>query len=163
MPIRSRQVTACPWWTSSAASTLRCNRPPRSTVSPATVTTSGPNSWNCIGCRSREVSTDLAQCYRVTEFSGAQVVVKRAFDAMAGDGTTPISPRGAPPVSDPYTSPRSGSAALILIDVQKDFYEDAAPARVEGTLEAVPAMVELTAAFRAQGRPIVHVIRLYRT
>ena len=61
-------------------------------------------------------------------------------------------------MSDPYTSPRSGSAALILIDVQKDFYEDAAPARVEGTLEAVPAMVELTAAFRAQGRPIVHVM-----
>jgi nicotinamidase-related amidase len=64
-------------------------------------------------------------------------------------------------VSDPYTSPRAGSAALIFIDVQRDFYEDDAPARIEGTASAIPAMAELASSFRARGLPIVHVVRLY--
>jgi nicotinamidase-related amidase len=64
-------------------------------------------------------------------------------------------------VGDPYTSPHAGSAALILIDVQRDFYEDDAPARIEGTSKAIPAMADLASAFRARGLPIVHVVRLY--
>jgi nicotinamidase-related amidase len=64
-------------------------------------------------------------------------------------------------MGDVYTSPRPGSAALILIDVQRDFYEEDAPALIEGTSEAIPAMAELAAAFRAKQLPIVHTVRLY--
>ncbi|WP_207944880.1 cysteine hydrolase family protein [Actinomadura rubrisoli] len=62
---------------------------------------------------------------------------------------------------DPYTGPHADTAALILIDVQRDFFEEDAPARIEGTSEAIPAMAELASAFRAKGLPIVHVVRLY--
>ena len=63
---------------------------------------------------------------------------------------------------DVYTAPRAGSAALVLIDVQRDFYEDDAPLPVAGTKQALGPMARLAAAFRAAGLPIVHVIRLYR-
>ena len=56
--------------------------------------------------------------------------------------------------------PRDG-AALLTIDVQRDFYASDAPARVEGTAAAIPAMGRVAAAFRAAGRPIIHVVRLY--
>ncbi|WIY83389.1 isochorismatase family protein [Propionimicrobium sp. PCR01-08-3] len=59
-----------------------------------------------------------------------------------------------------YLSPHFGSAALLLIDVQHDFIDGAMP--VPGTAEVLPRLAELTAAFRAAHRPIVHVIRLYR-
>lgn len=62
---------------------------------------------------------------------------------------------------DPFTDPHAASAALVLIDVQRDFYEADAPARIDGTLAAIPAMVRLAGAFRRSGRPIVHVVRLY--
>jgi nicotinamidase-related amidase len=65
-------------------------------------------------------------------------------------------------VSDPYTRPLPASAALVLIDVQRDTYTDDAALPVEGTQEAIPAMARLAAAFRRRGRPIVHVVRLYR-
>lgn len=65
-------------------------------------------------------------------------------------------------MADPYTAPRAGSAALILIDVQRDFYEDGAPARIEGTQERLAAMAVVTDAFRRRGLPIVHVVRLYQ-
>jgi nicotinamidase-related amidase len=64
-----------------------------------------------------------------------------------------------------YTRPLAGSAALVLIDVQRDFVdlpgEDPAMP-VAGTRAALPAMAKLAAAFRERGLPIVHVIRLYR-
>jgi len=63
----------------------------------------------------------------------------------------------------PCLRPNATAAVLILMGVQRDFYEVGAPARVEGTLEAVPAMAKLAAAFRERARPIVHVVRLYRT
>ncbi|HXB89727.1 isochorismatase family cysteine hydrolase [Mycobacterium sp.] len=63
---------------------------------------------------------------------------------------------------DPYTQPRSGSAALVLIDVQRDFYADDAPLPIEGTKTAIPAMARLTSEFRDRALPIVHVVRLYR-
>lgn len=36
-------------------------------------------------------------------------------------------------LEDRYTRPLAGSAALVLIDVQCDFYADDAPMRVEDT------------------------------
>ena len=65
-------------------------------------------------------------------------------------------------LKDRYTRPLAGSAALVLIDVQRDFYADDAPMRVEGTSAAIPAMAKLARAFRQRGLPIVHVVRLYR-
>ncbi len=62
---------------------------------------------------------------------------------------------------DPYTRPLADSAALILIDVQRDFYSDDAPMPITGTSAAIPAMAKLARAFRQRGLPIVHVIRLY--
>ncbi len=66
------------------------------------------------------------------------------------------------PMTEPYTRPLAGSAALILIDVQRDFYTDDAPLQIEGTMAAIPAMAGLAAAFRNRALPIVHVVRFYR-
>jgi nicotinamidase-related amidase len=65
-------------------------------------------------------------------------------------------------VTDPYTRPLPGSAALVLIDVQRDFYADDAPLPIAGTAAAIPAMARLATEFRRRARPIVHVVRLYR-
>jgi nicotinamidase-related amidase len=60
-----------------------------------------------------------------------------------------------------YTTPRPGSAALITIDLQRDFACPGAPAEIEGTHAILPAVQHVCAAFRLHGRPIVHVVRLY--
>jgi nicotinamidase-related amidase len=60
-----------------------------------------------------------------------------------------------------YVSPAFGAAALITIDTQLDTL-DGRPLEVPGTSAAVPRIAALAAAFRAAGRPIVHVVRLYR-
>src|SRR5271168_4610354 len=65
-------------------------------------------------------------------------------------------------MTDPYTRPLPGSAALVLIDVQRDFYADGAPLPIEGTATAIPAMARLATEFRHRALPIVHVVRLYR-
>jgi nicotinamidase-related amidase len=65
-------------------------------------------------------------------------------------------------MTDRYTRPLPGSAALVLIDVQRDFYAEDAPLPIAGTRAAIPAMARLAAEFRARARPIVHVVRLYR-
>jgi nicotinamidase-related amidase len=64
-------------------------------------------------------------------------------------------------VTDPYTRPLPGTAALVLIDVQRDFYADDAPLPIAGTAAAIPAMARLTTEFRDRALPIVHVVRLY--
>jgi nicotinamidase-related amidase len=64
-------------------------------------------------------------------------------------------------VTDPYTQPLPGSAALVLIDVQRDFYADDAPMPIEGTTAAIPAMARLASEFRDRALPVVHVVRLY--
>ncbi len=67
--------------------------------------------------------------------------------------------------NDRYTRPLAGSAALVLIDVQRDFLDIPgvdAPMPVVGTRGAIPAMAKLAKAFRERGLPIVHVVRLYR-
>ncbi len=68
-------------------------------------------------------------------------------------------------VGDPYTRPLAGSAALVLIDVQRDFLDipgDDAPMPVAGTRAAISAMAKLAKAFRERELPIVHVVRLYQ-
>jgi nicotinamidase-related amidase len=64
-------------------------------------------------------------------------------------------------MSDRYITPHAGQSVLITIDTQNDFTIAGAPARIAGTSEVVPAMARTLQAFRAAGRPIVHVIRLY--
>ncbi|MGO9155106.1 cysteine hydrolase family protein [Mycobacterium sp.] len=68
-------------------------------------------------------------------------------------------------VGDSYTRPSAGSAALVLIDVQRDFLDTPggqAPMPVTGTCAAIAAMAKLARAFRERGLPIVHIVRLYQ-
>ncbi|MET8982210.1 cysteine hydrolase [Streptomyces sp. NPDC004539] len=65
-----------------------------------------------------------------------------------------------PGLQNPYTAPHFESSALITIDVQRDFLSDA-PYGVPGTTEILPALRRTAASFRAAGRPVVHVVRLY--
>ena len=58
-------------------------------------------------------------------------------------------------------APDFASVALVTIDTQRDTL-DGQPFEVPGTSAALPEMRRLAAAFRAAGRPIVHVVRLYR-
>jgi nicotinamidase-related amidase len=60
-----------------------------------------------------------------------------------------------------YTEPDFSSIALVTIDVQRDTL-DGQPLEIRGTSAALPAMREVVQAFRESGRPIVHVVRLYR-
>jgi nicotinamidase-related amidase len=52
-------------------------------------------------------------------------------------------------------------AALITIDTQNDTL-DGQPLEVPGTSAVLPNIVELCRVFRSSGRPIVHIVRLYR-
>jgi nicotinamidase-related amidase len=63
---------------------------------------------------------------------------------------------------NPYTEPHPKAAALLTIDVQRDFSLPGAPLEIPGTMDAVPRIRRLLDAFRAAGRPIVHVVRLYQ-
>jgi len=65
-------------------------------------------------------------------------------------------------MTDPYTTPYAKSSALITIDTQNDFTLPNAPAQIAGTAEVIPAMTMMLDAYRAAGRPIFHVIRLYK-
>ncbi|SPM39281.1 hypothetical protein MNAB215_1463 [Mycobacterium numidiamassiliense] len=62
---------------------------------------------------------------------------------------------------DPYTRPLAESAALLLIDMQRDFL-DAPGANgvmaVAGTNAVIPGIAKLARAFRQRGLPIVHVV-----
>ncbi len=61
-----------------------------------------------------------------------------------------------------YLAPDWSSSALVTIDTQVDTL-DGQPLEIPGTSAAVPQIGALAAAFRDAGRPIVHVVRLYRT
>ena len=61
-----------------------------------------------------------------------------------------------------YTLPKPEASALICIDVQQDFTLPGAPAEIPGTRERLPEMHALVRAFRSAGRPVIHVVRLYR-
>jgi nicotinamidase-related amidase len=60
-----------------------------------------------------------------------------------------------------YLAPDFSSAALVTIDTQVDTL-DGQPLEIPGTSAAVPKIGALAAAFRDAGRPIVHIVRLYR-
>jgi nicotinamidase-related amidase len=64
-------------------------------------------------------------------------------------------------VIDPHLEPRWGSAALVTIDMQRDFLTDGAYG-LAGTTEIIPSLRGLLDAFRSAGRPIVHIVRLYQ-
>ncbi|MFD4292798.1 cysteine hydrolase family protein [Rhodococcus sp. NPDC058505] len=59
-----------------------------------------------------------------------------------------------------YLAPRWDRAALVVIDLQRDFL-DGGHAAVPGTTNVVPNVSSLVRAFRLAGRPVVHVVRLY--
>jgi nicotinamidase-related amidase len=61
---------------------------------------------------------------------------------------------------DPHLEPHWNSAALITIDMQRDFLSEG-PYGVAGTTETLPHLIKLTETFRSTGRPIVHIVRLY--
>jgi nicotinamidase-related amidase len=60
-----------------------------------------------------------------------------------------------------YTEPDLIHSALITIDTQCDFSLSGAPAEIEGTIDIVPNMVRLLAAYRRYRLPIIHIVRLY--
>jgi nicotinamidase-related amidase len=61
-----------------------------------------------------------------------------------------------------YTDPDWEHSALVTIDTQNDFTLPGAPSEIAGTVEVLPALRSLVGAFRDAGRPIFHVVRLYR-
>lgn len=63
--------------------------------------------------------------------------------------------------ADEYVEPRFADAALLTIDVQRDFVLPGAPAEIPETMKEVPAMRRLVRGFRRRNRPIVHLARLY--
>jgi len=60
-----------------------------------------------------------------------------------------------------YTAPEWSRSALITIDTQCDTL-DGQPFEIAGTTAILPRMKSLLAAFRSTGRPIIHIVRIYR-
>jgi nicotinamidase-related amidase len=60
-----------------------------------------------------------------------------------------------------YTAPQLERSALVTIDVQSDVL-DGRPLEIAGSSAVVPAIAHLAEAYRACGRPIAHIVRLYR-
>src|SRR5919204_6130736 len=60
-----------------------------------------------------------------------------------------------------YVAPDFAAAALVTIDTQVDTL-DGGPVEIPGTSAAVPRIAALAASFRAAGKPIVHIVRMYR-
>jgi nicotinamidase-related amidase len=61
-----------------------------------------------------------------------------------------------------YLSPERNRVALLTIDAQRDFCKSSGQGTSGCSAPFTAAMVRLTEGFRAKGRPIVHVVRLYR-
>ena len=61
-----------------------------------------------------------------------------------------------------YLSPQWDRAALVMIDVQRDTL-DGQPLEIPGTSAALPQIERLVEVFRKLGKPIVHVVRIYKT
>lgn len=62
---------------------------------------------------------------------------------------------------DQYTKPDYSSVALITIDTQRDTL-DGQPLEIPGTSAALPNITHVLKAFRAAGRPIIHIVRIYQ-
>ncbi|RZU31808.1 cysteine hydrolase family protein [Blastococcus saxobsidens] len=67
---------------------------------------------------------------------------------------------GWPTDVDPHLAPEPERSALLVIDTQVDFL-DGGSSPIAGTSAVVPTIARLVRGFRAAGRPVVHVIRLY--
>lgn len=63
---------------------------------------------------------------------------------------------------DIYTKPDLNSAALITIDTQCDTL-DGQPLEIPGISSILPNMKLLLDAFRAQSKPIIHIVRIYKS
>ncbi|UZJ41232.1 cysteine hydrolase [Prosthecochloris sp. SCSIO W1101] len=61
-----------------------------------------------------------------------------------------------------HTEPDFSRAALLTIDVQRDFVLPGAPAEIVGSEDVVPGITKLLGAFREAGKPIIHIVRLYQ-
>ena len=57
-------------------------------------------------------------------------------------------------------TPEWQSAAFVTIDTQCDTL-DGQPLEIQGTSAALPAMQLLTESFRKNGRPIIHIVRIF--
>ena len=60
-----------------------------------------------------------------------------------------------------YTVPDFSSAALITIDMQQDTL-DGQPLEISGTTALLPTLKSLLQSFRAAGKPIIHLVRIYQ-
>jgi len=65
------------------------------------------------------------------------------------------------PEQHDYTRPDYSSAALVTIDTQVATL-DKRSLEIPGTSAVLPAMGRLATAFRSVGKPIVHIVRIYR-
>jgi len=65
-------------------------------------------------------------------------------------------------MNDAYTKPLPTNSALIVIDTQNDFTLADAPASIPGTQKVVPAIKSVLDMYRSAGRPIFHIVRLYK-
>lgn len=61
-----------------------------------------------------------------------------------------------------YTRPDFLAIALITIDVQNDFL-DGQPSEIPGTSQALPQMRKVVETFRRARRPVIHMVRLYKS
>jgi nicotinamidase-related amidase len=60
-----------------------------------------------------------------------------------------------------YILPDFSSAALITIDMQQDTL-DGQPLEIPGTTALLPTLKSILQGFRAAGKPIIHLIRIYQ-
>lgn len=61
-----------------------------------------------------------------------------------------------------YTDPEWSSSALITIDTQRDTL-DGQPFEIPGTSAILPRMTELLQAYRNAKKPIIHIVRIYKS
>lgn len=59
-------------------------------------------------------------------------------------------------------APRIDTSGLLIIDMQNDFVQPGAPLCVVGAAATVPRIRRVLDRFRAQSRPVFHVVREYR-
>jgi nicotinamidase-related amidase len=62
----------------------------------------------------------------------------------------------------PELAPEWDDAALLIIDVQRDVLDPDGALPIAGTTAVLPKLAALGAHWRATGRPIIHVMRIYR-
>ena len=55
-----------------------------------------------------------------------------------------------------------GQVALLVIDVQREYFDPEGPAHVPAGAAALPRIVDLVAAFRSRAKPVVFVQHLHR-